>query len=629
MPQIQQINNLRAIAVIAVVLNHFSEDFLPNGFLGVDIFFVISGFVVTKSLLCKPKEQFLISFFLGRLQRLYPALLVNILITSILAIFLLNSTYSSIAVRTGSASLVAMANIFLIKISSNYFALETSFNPFTHTWSLSVEEQFYLIYPLMFYICIHVFKKSSRPFGILLLVLSVISLGIALNGDNPTFVYYSILSRFWQLALGCISWLLIKDFKHKDTSFILYPLLFALIISLSLPSEHIEIVRIATSVLTAATLAILASTKKTKTFLLENKAINYVGLCSYSLYLWHWPILSFARATVGLNILTGLLALILIAVLTFFSYNFVETKFRHVDLKISKFKQISFGLLIIGTLSASINRLKKSKLFIGNETFFAIEDSKIWDTSYCYTSRTIQGDKKNYERCDVKLDTNQLGSKIFIYGNSYAKQMLPALAEVAKEKNFQLNIAAASFCHPLPYTMKEESKPLTCYRSFQSYFAFALNNIKRGDFLVLAFSPFFLETDGSFNDDSAPLELRRSHFMDLLIKTKLHLNEKGARLILVGSIPLLKGDPNFCYQPWSSLRSECNEDLVKRSSTKTRIGTDKELKDFCDRHDISYVDTMPLFLRFANTRLVYYNQNHVSHYGSLLAKNLFLEALIQ
>ena len=142
-----EIDGIRALAIIAVIINHFNKNLLPNGYLGVDIFFVISGFVITSSLAKRKSLDFLdfiSGFYKRRIKRIFPALIFFVLIFSILICFF--NQYPGKSLQTGIASFFGLSNIYLLQSSTDYFAESSELNLFTHTWSLGVEEQFYFFF---------------------------------------------------------------------------------------------------------------------------------------------------------------------------------------------------------------------------------------------------------------------------------------------------------------------------------------------------------------------------------------------------------------------------------------------------------------------------------------------------
>jgi len=145
-----EIDGIRALALIAVIINHFEKSVLPSGFLGVDIFLAISGFAISSSLIHRPRQSFrhgVLDFYARRIKRLVPALVFCIVVTSALAC--LFDPSPGISLQTGLAALLGASNLYLFWQSTDYFAPSTELNIFTQTWSLGVEEQFYFLFPLL------------------------------------------------------------------------------------------------------------------------------------------------------------------------------------------------------------------------------------------------------------------------------------------------------------------------------------------------------------------------------------------------------------------------------------------------------------------------------------------------
>ena len=174
-----ELDGLRAFAVIAVIINHFNKNILESGYLGVDIFFVISGYVITSSLINKRFDKFKIfisSFYIRRIKRLLPALMFYVLPISLL-IWILDPAAKE-SLRTGITSMFGISNLYLFSNAVDYFANSTELNPFTHTWSLSVEEQFYLIFPIIFWLSSFKSNKSKVKRNLLLILLPISTISL-------------------------------------------------------------------------------------------------------------------------------------------------------------------------------------------------------------------------------------------------------------------------------------------------------------------------------------------------------------------------------------------------------------------------------------------------------------------
>ena len=294
-----EIDGLRGISVILVVLYHAKVNFFSGGFFGVDIFFVISGFLITNIIInLIQKNQFsLIKFYERRIRRIIPALYILLLFLVIYS-YLIQGPYFS---RDLSQSIfftpIFLQNILNIFEGANYFNLSYDLKPLGHTWSLSIEEQFYLIFPLVIFI----FFKSSKQFLynlILFLFLSSLFLYfyLGLSERYVGYHFFFTLSRVWEILFGCI--LAFKKFNFKKKSFL--PLIGLTIIVLSvIIQNYISLALILRVFVVVGTGIIIISSFQNQENLinkiLKSKILVFFGLISYSLYLWHMPIFSIYR----------------------------------------------------------------------------------------------------------------------------------------------------------------------------------------------------------------------------------------------------------------------------------------------------------------------------------------------
>ena len=227
----KEIDGLRAIAVLAVVLFHLNENLFSGGFIGVDIFFVISGFLISSVIFndIKNKKFTIINFYERRIRRLLPALLIVLIFSFFLSIFILDPVALKFHSLSQISTLLFSSNI-LFSYSSEYFS--DSFNPLLHTWSLGVEEQFYLIYPLAIFF---LYKKNFKIFVFIIIISFSASLILGQMGGNLVtsfpffeknfyffsksiyFDFFAVQSRIWELLLGCITFLIHQKFLKKNS----------------------------------------------------------------------------------------------------------------------------------------------------------------------------------------------------------------------------------------------------------------------------------------------------------------------------------------------------------------------------------------------------------------------------
>ena len=418
----QKIDSFRAIAVIVVILNHFNKNFLPNGYLGVDIFFVLSGFVITKSLLSKEYgsfKSFYRSFLLKRFRRIYPVLIFVVLLFLVLINFYDPRTNNTFL--TGLTSLFAFSNIFLYTQSIQYFSDISSYNSFLHTWSLGVEEQFYIIFPIFYFL----FIRNKKLFKLFLIFFISASIYFFINEYTQNFssAYYLPQYRFWEIALGSLT-ALFPRYKSNLLQNINFIFLIALLFS---NIENNGMLHVGIVFSTALFILLYDS----KTFLdkpLKNNLVNKIGLLSYSLYLIHLPVsVVFKWYDVNLDLLYYLT---LILGFSIFTYKYIEIPNR-LDLKISKPKIIFFLTMIISLIV--LNPLEEDKFesrTLNNESFIGT-----FRQVACHTPQFID----DLSECFSK-DKNPSNINIYLLGDSHITNHFMPIKNILPSKEYTVEL---------------------------------------------------------------------------------------------------------------------------------------------------------------------------------------------
>lgn len=339
------IDALRAVAVLAVLVYHLRPEALPGGFAGVDIFFVISGYVVTASLSRDRGEAFwtyLRQFYLRRVVRIYPALLVCLLGSFALAVLFIPSSWlSTTSWKTGLAAFFGFGNIALVSSSDGYFSPRVEFNAFTHTWSLGVEEQFYLVYPLLVFAWLK--WRHTRQ----LLAMAILTVPWALSmaysawagQAEPEWAFYMLPSRFWELATGGVLFVILQrsstiPSSERAVMVWLFAGFASIAVTFSIANPGLfpfpwAIVPVAGAAFCIVAVVRGAHLRSGLRRVFENRPSVYIGKISYSLYLWHWPVYVLFRWTVGLESpVNAGMAIGLVALLATASYHWVEVPLR-------------------------------------------------------------------------------------------------------------------------------------------------------------------------------------------------------------------------------------------------------------------------------------------------------------
>jgi len=352
----KDIEGLRALAVLLVIGYHAFPRVFTGGFIGVDIFFVISGFLITKIILENlEKNSFsFIEFYSRRIRRIFPALLLLLSVCLVFGWFALYATEYKRLTEHIAAGAGFVQNFVLLK-ESGYFEKSVDTKPLVHLWSLSIEEQFYLLWPAILWV---LFKKQCNipVFLILLLGLSFIT-NIHLMGTNPITTFYSPLSRFWELIIGA-TWasFLFRNKTFKGLSFktsnFLSLLGFGLVVvGLLMLDSTKKFPGFWALIPTIGALFLIAAdeTGVVNQEFLSNRLMTWFGVISYPLYLWHWTLLSFGQI-ITVNKLSDLEKIILIVVsigLSYLTNRYWENLLRFKGKKVTAL--LFVGMVLIGS----------------------------------------------------------------------------------------------------------------------------------------------------------------------------------------------------------------------------------------------------------------------------------------
>lgn len=369
----KDVDGLRAIAVFPVIFYHANFETFKGGFVGVDIFFVISGFLITNIIfesLIKNKFS-IFDFYVRRARRILPLLFVAIFICLILSfIFLSYSEVGSFS-KSAISSLLFYSNFYFWK-HTPYFSSDVELQPLLHTWSLSIEEQFYIFYPL-FFIILFRFSKKFVFYG--LLIFFILSLSVCLwtsynTGGNLNF--YLILTRGWELLVGALISVLMFEKKFFTKERILLKETLSLIgillifFSIFFFDSKMVYPGFFTLIPTTGTVLLLINNNPNsivKKFL-SNKYLVFLGLLSYSLYIWHQPFFAFSKIYLeDFSFAYKILLIFITILISFFSWKYIEQTFRNKKIINSKkFIKLIISLFIFLLLIFLLN----TKVFTSN-----------------------------------------------------------------------------------------------------------------------------------------------------------------------------------------------------------------------------------------------------------------------
>ncbi len=494
------IEGLRTIAVGLVIAAHAGISRLEGGFIGVDVFFVISGFLITGLLMRQYQQKGRIdlrSFYARRATRLLPAAM-TVLIGTLIAswIWLAPLRLRDIAADAVASALNVM-NIRLSVVGTDYMNADAEPSPLQHFWSLAVEEQFYLVWPLLIvataWIVHRLLRRATahtvtRVVGTILIGVIAVSLALsALNtADNPVWSYYGIHTRAWELAAGALVALVIHRVRLNTTVAALIGwggLVTIAYASLSF-TESTTFPGLAALLPVLGTIAVIVSGTAPGEWgpqpFLELKPMQYVGSISYGLYLWHWPILLIGPIGLGIadstrNNLVLMVGAFILAALSFHLIEDPIRKQRSLIQRPSRALAMGSGLatvtlagafVIVSQPIAGTEEVDDSAMSL--EAAVEIEDvpedltpsieTAGEDKPDLYERSCLVGKKKSELNDDCWFGDSEGETTVVVFGDSHAAQWFPPLENIAQQNDWKLLVETKAGCSPAK--IKERNKTL-------------------------------------------------------------------------------------------------------------------------------------------------------------------------
>ena len=451
------IDGLRAVAVLSVIFFHSGIPLFSGGYVGVDIFFIISGYLITTIIVREiANNNFSISkFYERRFRRILPALTVVIVTTLSIGLLLLTPDGVISLGKSAIATTLFSSNI-LFYFESGYFDSAADMKPLLHTWSLAVEEQYYIFFPLLL---IFIAKVDTKHYLKWFLILGILSLAacLILTKLYPSIAFYWIPTRAWELFIGSILALHVIPTPNKRILREIYSLVGITMIMYSVfqYSSETSFPGIAAILPTVGTaLIILAGTggPSLVSIGLSLRPVVFIGLISYSLYLWHWPIIVYTK-TFAIKELTEPMVIMMLAltfVLSILSWKYVESPFRRKSLlsnrkAIFNTSSIVSACLIICGLSFITNDGYPNRL--ENDTALNTGKKDLKWNHWASCEGVVYKIQNNQDLCDIGIKTGR--ASFILWGDSHARALASGINLSAKDIGLKGKIATQSACPPL------------------------------------------------------------------------------------------------------------------------------------------------------------------------------------
>ncbi len=597
------IQGLRALAVIFVFIFHMNHALLPGGFLGVDIFFVLSGYLISGIVLkqINNKEFSFINFYQSRFKRILPAYYFLLFSVSIAVVFIYFNQDVKFFRKGLFYSVLFNSNNYFASLDT-YFGAQNSENPLLHTWTLAVEMQFYFILPILLWI----FRKKALVWVIVLLTIaSVVYAQMQIvYAKQVVSTYYSLPARSGEFFLGVL--ILLYQQKNKISlkwqNILSVIGILLVVVPLFLYSEKTIFPGITAMIPCLGTGLLLLTYESQINKFLSHKSFVFIGKLSYSIYLWHWPFMALYRyknAQYEIPFADGVILTVLILLFSCFSYYFVEEFWRR-----KKNKYFWMGAVGITAVLA------------GFVLLIVPVNEKLGTTPAYYSSSSVMGFEshgKYFEKVETLGDVNAKNN-ILMLGDSHGLVMKPFLNYIGSRNNFSITTITNDTYPPVPGIDEIQFVENSNYLLYKKLADIAAKEIEKHDYIVIIKS----------------WKLEFPYFNSALEKLIRQYPEKG--FLILSDFPTLNKNPIRVNGGAFRNRSKNAEFMTFLAEIPQNV--QKELKSLPNAQILDLTDSKVFKdIPYFNDTVMYYDENHLNQFGSEKyakeAETKFTEALKQ
>lgn len=535
------IDGLRAVAVLAVVLHHLSAPLMPGGYVGVDVFFVISGYLITR-IISREMEEGTFTFgrfYERRARRIFPALFAVLAVTLVAGYFLLLPSDYTGTLRGALGTLFFASNIvFWRDMAAGYFAAtEGGLNPLLHTWSLAVEEQFYVFFPVLLLLCYRYFR---RHIVLILIGCAMVSLaGAALLVQSKSVaVFFLSPFRAWELLVGsllafnAVPAIRSRALREAVGGAGLLAILIACFVY-DAKTTFPGFAALAPVLGAAAIMHAGASGPSLVGRLLQWRPVVYIGLISYSLYLWHWPLILLTRYTMGMGPITPYISVLLASSLALgsLSYHFIEQPFRrgvHVTRKLVFSSSAVFASVL--AIASAIGLMRGGFEARFNPTVVKLDRMRSPQIPFVNCDEKPVGAGCTLGRSDGK-------ATMLLWGDSHMLAWGPAFDKILTNQGERAVFASSYSCPPMLGV--DNAVKATCPAQNLSVKNYLLANPEIRTVVMSAYWSAYFQVGGPLkaqagNSHTKEVDVAKNS----LASTIQWLRDDGRQVVLIGPVPV-------------------------------------------------------------------------------------------